>query len=108
VIAQWGLIFGGRDDDSGNIVGALAMTILAPVAAMLVQLAKLEGAAGAIKADVNPSTAHMFIVNPLKGRSIASLFSTHPCTPRSASEGSRPCRETVINGIINPECGPGP
>lgn len=107
-IAQWGLIFGGRDDDSGNILGALAMIILAPIAAMLIQLAisrgrefgadkggaeicgkplalasalaKLEGAAGTIKANVNPSTAHMFIVNPLKGRSLASLFSTHPST----------------------------
>ncbi len=107
-IAQWGLIFGGRDDDGGNIIGALAMIILAPIAALLVQLAisrgrefgadrggaeisgkplalasalsKLEGAAGAIRADVNPSTAHMFIVNPLKGRALASLFSTHPST----------------------------
>ncbi|HSD56908.1 MAG TPA: zinc metalloprotease HtpX [Methanotrichaceae archaeon] len=108
-IAQWGLIFGGgRDDDGGNIVGALAMIILAPIAAMLVQLAisrgrefgadqggaaicgkplalasalsKLEGAAGAVRADVNPSTAHLFIVNPLKGRAMASLFSTHPST----------------------------
>jgi heat shock protein HtpX len=107
-IAQWGLIFGGRDDDGGNIVGALAMIILAPIAAMLVQLAisrgrefgadkggaeisgrplalasalaKLEGAAGTVRADVNPSTAHLFIVNPLKGRAMASLFSTHPST----------------------------
>jgi heat shock protein HtpX len=107
-IAQWGLIFGGRDDDGGNIVGALAMIILAPIAALLVQLAisrgrefgadrggaeicgrplalasalsKLEGAAGAVRADVNPSTAHLFIINPLKGRAMASLFSTHPST----------------------------
>ncbi len=108
-IAQWGLIFGGgRDDDGENIVGALAMIILAPIAAMLVQLAisrgrefgadqggaaicgkplalasalsKLEGAASAVRADVNPSTAHLFIVNPLKGRAMASLFSTHPST----------------------------
>jgi heat shock protein HtpX len=107
-IAQWGLIFGGRDDDGGNIVGALAMIILAPIAALLVQLAisrgrefgadkggaeicgkplalasalsKLEGSAGAVRADVNPSTAHLFIVNPLKGRAMASLFSTHPST----------------------------
>ncbi|MDM7912271.1 MAG: zinc metalloprotease HtpX [Methanotrichaceae archaeon] len=107
-IAQWGLIFGGRDDDGGNILGALAMIILAPIAALLVQLAisrgrefgadrggaeicgkplalasalsKLEGAAGAVRADVNPSTAHLFIVNPLKGSAMASLFSTHPST----------------------------
>ncbi len=107
-IAQWGLIFGGQDDDAGNVLGALATIILAPIAAMLIQLAisrgrefsadrggaeisgkplalasalaKLDGASGAIRADVNPSTAHLFIVNPLKGRSMASLFSTHPST----------------------------
>jgi heat shock protein HtpX len=107
-MAQWSLIFGGRDDEGGNIAGVLAMAILAPIAALVVQmaisrsrefeadrggakicgkplalasaLAKLEGAAGAVRADVNPSTAHMFIVNPLRGKSLASLFSTHPST----------------------------
>lgn len=43
-------------------------------------LSKLEGASGRVQADVNPSTAHMFIVNPLKGKKLASLFSTHPST----------------------------
>jgi heat shock protein HtpX len=43
-------------------------------------LAKLEGGAARAQADVNPSTAHMFIVNPLKGKKFASLFSTHPAT----------------------------
>ncbi len=107
-MAQWSLIFGGRDDDAGSIVGVIAMAILAPIAAMIIQmaisrsrefgadasgaqlcgrpmalasaLAKLEGAAGRAQADVNPSTAHMFIVNPLKGKKLASLFSTHPAT----------------------------
>lgn len=107
-MAQWSLIFGGSDDDGGNIVGVLAMAILAPIAAMIIQMAisrsrefgadaggadlsghpmalaralsKLEGAAGRSPADVNPSTAHMFIVNPLKGKKLASLFSTHPST----------------------------
>ncbi|HWQ18288.1 MAG TPA: zinc metalloprotease HtpX [Methanotrichaceae archaeon] len=107
-IAQWGLIFGSRDDDSGNIIGVLATAILAPIAAMLIQLAisrgrefgadeggaricgkptslasalaKLEGASRGVKADVNPATAHMFIVNPLSGKAMASLFSTHPST----------------------------
>ena len=107
-MAQWSLIFGGNDDDGGNIVGVIAMAILAPIAAMVIQMAisrsrefgadaggaelsgrpmalasalsKLEGAAGRVQADVNPSTAHMFIVNPLKGKKLASLFSTHPST----------------------------
>lgn len=43
-------------------------------------LAKLEAGASAARANVNPSTAHMFIVNPLKGKSMAGLFSTHPST----------------------------
>jgi heat shock protein HtpX len=107
-IAQWSLILGGRDEDDGNIVGVLLMAVLAPFAALLIQLAisrgrefvadeggarlcgrpaalasalaKLERASGAAPANVNPSTAHMFIVNPLKGQRLASLFSTHPGT----------------------------
>lgn len=107
-MAQWSLIFGGNDDDGGNIVGILAMAILAPIAALIIQMAisrsrefgadaggaelsghpmalaralsKLEMASGRAPADVNPSTAHMFIVNPLKGKKLASLFSTHPST----------------------------
>jgi len=112
-MAQWSLIFGGNDDDRGNPLGILAMAILAPIAATIIQLAisrgrefgadaggakicgdplslasalaKLETAAGAVRADVNPSTAHMFIVNPLKGRTFASLFSTHPSTEERIS-----------------------
>lgn len=107
-MAQWSLIFGGGDDDGGNPVGMLVMAILAPIAAAIIQmaisrgrefgadsgganisgdpqalasaLAKLEAGNSTVRADVNPSTAHMFIVNPLKGSSIASLFSTHPRT----------------------------
>lgn len=114
--AQWAAIFGGfgRDDEGGNnIIGYIALAILAPIAATIIQLAisrsrefaadaegakithkpwalanalsKLEqGAAnykprrGEVKASEN--TAHMFIVNPLKGKTLASLFSTHPNT----------------------------
>jgi heat shock protein HtpX len=107
-MAQWSLFFGGGDDDGGNIVEVIAMAILAPITATIIQLAisrgrefgadevgaklcgkpmalasalsKLENAAGASKTNVNPSTAHMFIVNPLKGKSMSSLFSTHPPT----------------------------
>ncbi|MCU0637431.1 MAG: zinc metalloprotease HtpX [Methanothrix sp.] len=107
-IAQWSLIFGGSDEDGSNPLGVLAMAILAPIAATIIQLAisrgrefgadasgakicgnplplanalgKLEAGAGAMRDDVNPSTAHMFIVNPLKGKKLATLFSTHPST----------------------------
>ena len=97
-----------RDDDEGgsNIVGLIVMAILAPLAASLIQMAisrsreyladeggakisgkplslasalgKLSGAAQAVPMEANPSTAHMFIVNPLSGRSLMNLFSTHP------------------------------
>ncbi|MGB9804103.1 zinc metalloprotease HtpX [Desulfofundulus sp.] len=107
---QWGLIFGGRDDEEGGnplgLIGSLAMIILAPLAATLIQLAisrtrefeadatgarlagsphglasallKLERAARHIPMQVNPATSHLFIVNPLSAESFARLFSTHP------------------------------
>jgi heat shock protein HtpX len=103
---------GNRDGNSGGmgIIGTLAMVILAPIAAMLVQfaisrtreyaaddmggrlsrpewlasaLAKLDAAAHAIpneEAERNPATAHLFIVNPLSGARMDNLFSTHPAT----------------------------
>lgn len=96
------------DDEGGgsNIVGLILMAILAPIAATLIQMAisrsreyladaggakisgkpyglagaleKLSRASQAIPMNANPSTAHMFIVNPLTGRSLMNLFSTHP------------------------------
>ena len=112
-MAQWSLIFGGSDDDGGNPLGILAMAFLAPIAATIIQLAisrgrefgadaggarisgspqslasalgKLDSANGAVRTGVNPSTAHMFIVNPLKGSTIASLFRTHPNTEERIS-----------------------
>lgn len=109
-MAQWAAIFGGgrHDDDEGggSIFGTLLMAILAPIAAMLVQMAisrsrefgadaggasiggnplslanalqKLENANQAIPMNANAATAHMFIVNPLTGTNFMSLFSTHP------------------------------
>ena len=109
-MARWFAIFGGAsgDDDEGGggIVGLLVMAILAPIAAMIIQMAisrsreyladatgasfagHPEGLARALEKlgqyskrlpmHANPSTAHMFIVNPLSGRSLMSLFSTHP------------------------------
>lgn len=108
-MAQWAAIFGGgrdRDDEGGGIFGLIVMAIVAPIAAMLIQMAisrsreyeadkggaeiagnplylagalrKLETANRQIPMDANPSTAHMFIVNPLTGGGLMSLFSTHP------------------------------
>ena len=109
-MAQWGMIFGGgrRDDDegSGNIIGVIAMMILAPIAAALIQMAisrsreyeadasgarlcgnplslasalkKLHAGSQRIPMNATPATAHMFIVNPLRGGGLMNLFSTHP------------------------------
>jgi len=109
-MARWSAIFGGgRNDEEGGgagVIGLIAMSIIAPMAAMVVQMAisrsreyladatgagfvgHPEGLAKALEKlgayskrlpmDANPSTAHMFIVNPLSGKSMMSLFSTHP------------------------------
>ncbi len=91
---------------SGGIVGLILMAVLAPLAATIIQMAisrsreyladaggakisgkpyglanaleKLSRASQVIPLEANPSTAHMFIVNPLTGRSLMNLFSTHP------------------------------
>jgi|SRR5215469_13235099 heat shock protein HtpX len=113
-MAQWAAIFGGgsrdREEGGGNMFSLLFMMIVAPIAAMLIQMAvsrsreymadeggakltkdplalasalrKLQMGVQNIPMQVNDatatSTAHMFIVNPLSGGGIASLFSTHP------------------------------
>jgi heat shock protein HtpX len=109
-MAQWAMIFGGgrsRDDDrGGSPVAALVMMIVAPIAAMLIQMAisrsrefaadeggarlqgnplalanalrKLERGSAMIPMHATPSTSHMMIVNPLRGNSLLKLFSTHP------------------------------
>jgi heat shock protein HtpX len=112
-MAQFAAWFGaGRSSDdeegggAGGILGMILLAIVAPLAAMLIQMAisrareyvadatgaqisrkpwalanaleKLERAATAVPMDANPSTAHLFIVNPLRGSSLMNLFSTHP------------------------------
>lgn len=110
-MARWGALFGGfggRDEDGhrGGGIGVLFLAILAPIAALLIQMAisrsreyaadkggaemtgnplglanaleKLQRAAITRPIDANTNTAHLFIVNPLSGRSFATLFSTHP------------------------------
>jgi len=107
-MAGWAMMFGrGHDDDDGGGIGSLFMLILAPIAATLIQFAisrsreyaadqggsmisknplALASALGKISRanqikplhNVNPASAHMFIVNPLSGGGISKLFSTHP------------------------------
>jgi heat shock protein HtpX len=111
MLARMAFFFGGRrddDDDSGGPLGMLFMLILAPLAAMLIQMAisrtreygadaaaarhtgspfglisaleKLESWSRRIPMDASPATAHMFIIKPFNGRAMMRLFSTHPST----------------------------
>jgi heat shock protein HtpX len=114
-MAMWGMIFGGlggndEEEDGGiaGMVGGILTIILAPIAAMLIQMAisrsrefaadaggarilgdplplasaleKLEWASGRMPMQARPATAHMYIVNPLSGEGLANLFRTHPVT----------------------------
>jgi heat shock protein HtpX len=103
--------YGGRDggrDRGNNPIALLAMIILAPIAAMLIQMAisrsrefsadaggaqivgnpygladalrKIDAAAKRVPLDANPATAHMFIIKPFSGAGLMSLFSSHPPT----------------------------
>ena len=111
MIANFGLFFGGNRERGMGIIGTIAVAILAPMAAALVQMAisrtreyaadrrgaeicdhplwlasALSKVAGGVQAHENldaeryPATAHMFIINPLSGKGMDGLFSTHPDT----------------------------
>ncbi|MEE9181626.1 MAG: zinc metalloprotease HtpX [candidate division NC10 bacterium] len=110
-MARWAAFFGGfggrdQDDEGGGILGLLVMSIVAPLAAAVIQMAisrarefqadasagrltkkpyalasaleRLQAAAERIPLDANPATSHLFIVNPLSGRTLLRFFSTHP------------------------------
>jgi heat shock protein HtpX len=141
-MAQFQMLFGGRDDNRGGGIGALIAIILAPIAALVIQLAvsrgreygadasgaaltgdpealaqalerleaanqkngllarmtrQLPGSRGRAPAPApaaNPAFAHLYIVNPLSGRSLGGLFSTHP----PVSDRVRRLREMVHRG----------
>ena len=110
MISRFAMFFGGtRDDDRrGNPIALLATIILAPIAAMLIQMAisrsreydadaggaalagsptglvsalqKLDAASKVVPLDANPATAHMFIIKPFSVSGLAGLFSSHPPT----------------------------
>ena len=107
-MAQWAMIFGGRhdDDEGGSPIASIVMMIVAPIAAMLIQMAisrsreyaadeggarlngnplalanalrKLHKGAQMIPMHATPATSHMMIVNPFSGGAMMKLFSTHP------------------------------
>jgi len=108
-VFRWGLFFGANRDDEespGGLIAGIVMMILAPIAALLVQMAisrsreyladetgakiagspvglaealkKLHAYSLRIPMEVSPAASHMFIVNPLNGRALMALFSTHP------------------------------
>ncbi len=110
-MARFAAFFGGgrdRDDEGGGALAGLITIIVAPIAAMLIQLwisrtreyqadasgaeaagnpnglasalQKLENYSKRIPMEASPSTAHMFIMHPFSGRSLMNLFSTHPPT----------------------------
>jgi len=132
MLAQFGMFFGGRrDNDSGlGVVGSLLMLVLAPVAAMILQMAisrtreyvadnfggRISGrpdalAAALIKisrmaeavpndtAEAHPTTAPLFIINPLSGRGMDNLFSTHPSTENRVAALDRLSREMGLGGF---------
>jgi heat shock protein HtpX len=109
-MVRWAALFGGfsRDDreDGGGVLGLMVMAILAPIAALIIQMAisrsreyladstgaqvtrnplalasalgKLAVASERIPLGARPETAHLFIMNPLSGHTLLKLFSTHP------------------------------
>jgi heat shock protein HtpX len=113
-MARFAALFGGgrddRDGEGGGILGWLVMIIVAPIAAMIIQmwisrtreyqadasgaqvigsphglasaLQKLEAYSKRLPMEASPSTAHMFIVHPFSGASLMNLFSTHPPTQK--------------------------
>lgn len=156
MLANFAIFFGGNRNNPLGFIGTILMMILAPLAAMLVQMAisrtrefaadragaeisghplalasaleKLHLGAGRTvneTAEDNPATAHLFIVNPLNGRSFDSLFSTHPrmedriakleemaggANGPSYGQGTRPSTGAGASGVPNTDRGrkPGP
>jgi len=136
MLANFAMFFGGargRDNGGIGIVGTLVLMIVAPMAAMLVQMAisrsreyeadregaeiagqplwlasalgKLEQLAHAIpspRAEANPATAHLFIVNPLSGARMDNLFSTHPSMENRIARLEQMARNGNLGGGTAP------
>lgn len=128
-LAQFGFFFGGRGDDRPNPLVMIATAILAPLAAMIIQMAisrsreyeadreggeicgnplalasalrKIESGVAHIpnpEAENHPATASLFIINPLSGRGVDNLFSTHPATANRVAALEEQARRMGISG----------
>ena len=133
-MAQWAAIFGGGSRDregNSNALGMIAIAIIAPVAAMIIQMAisrsreyqaddtgarmcgkplalasalrKLAEGAKRKPLETSPVTAHMFIVNPLSGRSLVNLFSTHPPVEERIKKLENIAQEMSVSGYKLPK-----
>jgi heat shock protein HtpX len=131
MLAQFGMFFrgGGRNNNLG-IVGSMLMLVLAPLAAMIVQMAisrtreyaadnlgaRISGSPDALAsalvkisrvaeavpndtAETHPTTAPLFIINPLSGRGMDNLFSTHPSTANRVAALEKLSREMGLGGF---------
>lgn len=127
-MARWSMIFGGysRDDSrGGNPIALIVAMIVAPIAALLIQMAisrtreykadaegsritgqhlalasaleKLHKAPIRLNLDQRPATAHLFIANPLSGKGFTSIFSTHP----PVEERIKRLRNLTMGGYAN-------
>lgn len=126
-MAMWFGMGGGDDEDSGPLgfVGLILMMILAPIAAMMIQMAisrsrefeadrlgaelcgsplylagalkKLEAGTQVLPMRSDPAMSHMYIVNPLRGTNLAKLFSTHPPTHERVARLETMARENAAN-----------
>ncbi len=144
MLAQFGMFFGGgRDRNPLGFIGVILAVILAPLAAMMIQmmisrtreysadrmggeisgnplalasaLARISGQAGRYEMDTverNPTTAPLFIVNPLSGRRMDGLFTTHPSTENRIAalkeQAAEMGRTATIGGLREPTRGRGP
>jgi heat shock protein HtpX len=131
MVAQFGMFFRGGNRDSGlGIVGSVLMLILAPLAAMIVQMAisrtreycadnlgaRISGRPDALAsalvkisriaeevpndtAETHPATAPLFIINPLSGRGMDNLFSTHPSTENRVAALEKLSREMGVGSF---------
>jgi heat shock protein HtpX len=132
MLAQFGMFFrGGNRDNSGlGIIGSVLMLILAPLAAMVVQMAisrsreyaadnlgaRISGRPDALAsalvkisriadqvpndtAEAHPATAPLFIINPLSGRGMDNLFSTHPSTENRIAALEKLAGEMGLGGV---------
>jgi len=122
-VAKWGVLF-GSDTGEGSSLVAIVTAVVAPIAATIIQMAvsrsreyladeggaqvagspyglasalgKLAKASRSVPLDANPSTAHIFIVNPLSNTFVMNLFSTHPPVEKRIE---RLLKNTVKTGL---------